>query len=35
VGKNYLAKTGLKGLAPIDKKTMDELDPYVTAIFGK
>ena len=33
-GENYLAKTGLKGLAPIDKKTMDELDPYVTAIFG-
>ena len=33
-GKMYLQETGLKGLAPINKITMEELDPYVEAIFG-
>ncbi len=33
-GKNYLNRTGLEGLAPIDEKIMNELDPYVQAIFG-
>ncbi len=33
-GKAYFGKTALEGFAPIEDKTMAELDPYVQAIFG-